>query len=172
MPPFGHSRTACSTAASRLSAHETMQLDDARHRRRVLARLARALLEAPQQHARSSRRRADRDDAVGDAPGALAVDRAGGGDVDRRRRRRAACRACALSSVEVLALVLDHLAGEELADDLDRLLQDLQPDRRLRPVARRRCARSAPRPRRCPGRSGPGTSPPASPAACARIAGW
>ena len=23
MPPFGHSRTACSTAASRLSAHET-----------------------------------------------------------------------------------------------------------------------------------------------------
>src|SRR6476620_5939110 len=111
-----------------------MQLDDARHRRGILARLARALLKAPQQRANLLVWRADRDDALGDASRALGVDRAGGSNVDRRRRLRQRVEPRALD-VEVIATELGHLAGEELADHLNRLLQDLQPHRRLRPVA-------------------------------------
>ena len=52
--------------------------------------------------------------------------------------------------VEVLAVVLDDLAGEELADDLDRLGQHFQARHRLGPVVAgdvlvERLARASPR---------------------------
>ena len=104
-----------------------------RHGRWVFARLLRALLEALDQHLDLVVRRADGDQAIAGSAGALGLDRSRGGDVDRRRGVRQGVEPGAFD-VEMLRAVLDDLAGEELLDDLDRLGQPLEPDRRFRPV--------------------------------------
>jgi hypothetical protein len=77
---------------------------------------------------------ADGDDPIGELAGALGVDRSGGGDVDRHRLLGAGVELGRLEG-EVLAVVLDDLAAEQLVDDLDRLEHHRAADADLRPLA-------------------------------------
>src|SRR5215207_2383174 len=110
-----------------------VQLYHARHESGVLALLARPLLEALHEHLDLLVRRTHRDDPVAVPTRPLALDRAGGRDVDRGRRlgHRVEPRALQL---DVLPRILDDLAREQLADDLYGLHQDAQPHGCLRPV--------------------------------------
>ena len=94
---------------------------------------------------------ADRDDPVGELAGLLGVDRPGGRDVDRARGALGERVELGALEREVLALVLDDVAGEQLVDDLDRLEHHRAADADLRPVAAddvlvERLARAEPEP--------------------------
>src|SRR5207244_11456076 len=77
--------------------------------------------------------RAHRDESVAEAAGFLGGDRPGGRYIDWRRVFRHSPQPHRLHLV-VLAGMLDVLAGEELADDFDRLEHPADPLRDLRQV--------------------------------------
>src|SRR6185312_10191348 len=85
IPPFGHSRTACSIAPSCVPAYETCNWMIFFERVRILPRLLGAPGKPAQQHRDLLIRRADRDDTIGETAHALRHDRPGRCDIDRRR---------------------------------------------------------------------------------------
>src|SRR5579884_4233600 len=95
-----------------------VQLEQARHRARVLAGLARSLLKALQQHFELFRRRSRRDQAIAQASSSLCRFRTGGRYQDWRWRLRARVEASTLHA-QVLTAVADLFAAEEQFDDLD-----------------------------------------------------
>src|SRR5829696_2596920 len=110
-----------------------VELDHARHAAWVLVLLARALLEPLHESPDLLVCSSDGDDPVAVLARPLALDRACGSDVDRRRRLGHGVEPRALQ-LYVLALVLDDLAGEEPSDDFYGLHEDAQPRRSFRPV--------------------------------------
>jgi hypothetical protein len=104
------------------------------HRFGVLARLGGALPELVPEHGDLLVGRAHRDDSVGVLTGALRVHGAGGRNVDWDRLLGTGIEPCRFER-EVLAVVLDDLAAEQLADDLDRLEHHGAADADLRPLA-------------------------------------
>ena len=133
IPPFGHSTIAFSIGfLARCGAHEMWIWSSFGAPRRVLADLAGALLELAPDHPHLLVGGADRDDPVGELAGLLGVDRAGRRDVDRHRRLGSRVELRALER-EVLAVVPDDVAGEQLVDDLDGLEHHRAADRHLRP---------------------------------------
>ncbi len=134
MPPFGHSFSAFSLRLLLRRRPADVDLEQLRHGHRVLARLARALAELVPQHRDLLVGRADGDDPVGEPAGPLRVHRPGGGDVDRDRLLGAGVEPRRLER-EVVAVVLDDLAAEQLGDDLDRLEHHRAADADLRPLA-------------------------------------
>ena len=148
-----------------------MDLELRAHGRWVLARLGGALAELVPQHRDLLVRGADGDDPVGESAGPLGVERPGGGDVDRDRLLGDGVEPRRLEG-EVLAVVLDDLAGEELGDDLDGLEHHGRADADLRPLAAddvlvQRLA-GAP----SPSQKRPGYMAPRVAAAWAMTAGW
>ena len=135
MPPFGHSLTAWSMASSSVGAHETW----------IWSSLGvpsgpcpphGALVTLGPQHPDLLVRGAHGDHAVREPAGLPGVDRTGRGDVDRDAVRivRTGVELGALER-EVLPLVLDDVAAEQLVDDLDGLEHHRGADADLRPLA-------------------------------------
>ena len=134
MPPFGHSTIAFRNASSCVSAHERWScrmnlnlagslpasMQPSRHFSKIISIFSSG---APTVMSPSA-----------NMPGLLGGDGPGGRDEDRRRFGRHRPQAGRLE-LEELALVLDVLAREQLADDLDRLEHPGDPLGRLRPVA-------------------------------------
>ena len=110
-----------------------VELYHARHLGGVLVRPAGPLLELLHQVLYLLVGGADGDDAVAELARPTALYGTRCGHVDRGRRIRHGVEPRALE-LYVLAAVLDDLAREEPADDLDGLHQDAQPGRRLGPV--------------------------------------
>ena len=111
-----------------------VDLEELRRAGRVLAGLPGAFLVLRPEHPDLLVRGTDGDDPVGELSGLLRVDRPRGCHIDRDRLLGPGVELGALEG-EVLALVLDHVAGEQLVDDLDALEQHRAPDADLRPDA-------------------------------------
>ena len=111
-----------------------VELQDLRHRQRILAGLARSFGELGEDAVDLLLRRADGDDPVRELARSPGGHRAGRGDVDRGRLLRQCPEAAGLHPEEA-AVVLDLFAAEELGDDLDRLEHAVDALRHLRPVA-------------------------------------
>ncbi len=111
-----------------------MHLELCLHGRCVLAGFLGPLAEPVPQHVDLLVGRADGDDPIGVLARALRVDRTGGGDIDRNGLLGAGVEARRFEG-EVLAVVFDHLAGEELVDDVDGLEHHRGADTDLRPFA-------------------------------------
>jgi hypothetical protein len=111
-----------------------MELQDLRHRGRILARGPGPFGELVEDALDLLLWRADRDQAVGELTGPLGRDWAGRGDVDRRRFLRHGPEPARLH-LEEAAFVFDFLAAEELGDDLDRFEHAIDAFRDLGPVA-------------------------------------
>ena len=134
MPPFGHSlqRLVLRLLLGRRPRDVDLQLGG--HRLRILAGLGGALAEPVPQHGDLVVRRPHGDDPVRVLAGALRVHRPGGRHQDRHRLLRDGVEPRGFER-EVLAVVLHHLAAEELADDLDGLEHHGAADADLRPLA-------------------------------------
>ena len=111
-----------------------MELQDLRHRVGVLANRTRPFGELVEDRLDLLVGGADGDDAVAEFPRLLGGDWAGGRHVDWWRGRWQRPEACALQLIPT-AGVFHLFAGEELADDLDRLKHSSDALTNFGPVA-------------------------------------
>src|SRR5579859_872148 len=111
-----------------------VQLQQFRHGGRVLACLARALLEVFDQHFELIVRRGGSNQAINQSPGSLSSFRAGSRNIDGTGVFRAGIQARTLH-LDVLTSVARLFAGKELFDDLDGLHHAFKAHRRVGPFS-------------------------------------